>query len=292
MLNFGNFVNEKLHINKDVDEYSDIIYDVIKNGKKNKYIFTDIPKDLGIYKLTIIVGYLPGSRGYLDVGKSFKKDNKWNIFIYLDDAKDIDTLKHEMNHAFRLTKFGKNKATKSLSALKVRSLLPFESDDVFSKFFHLMYMSSEEEINSKVIETYSYMKNLMNDLGVDYLDKTLFITMLKSSSVYGDCETLIDYKTSELFKEYSESDINEFFYILKEEQKILDDIVDSKFYKLNMFLKITKSMLKKKYKLGDRKIEHSVKRGARYYDNYYNKQGEKLRRRLISLYAHFTKKDS
>ena len=46
VLNYKDFqfqiINERLHINKEVDEYSDKIYDFIKKSKSKEFIFVDL----------------------------------------------------------------------------------------------------------------------------------------------------------------------------------------------------------------------------------------------------------
>ena len=48
-----NLIIERLHINKEIDEYSDEIYPIISNSNKSKFEFTDIPDKLNISKLII-----------------------------------------------------------------------------------------------------------------------------------------------------------------------------------------------------------------------------------------------
>ena len=75
---------ERLHINKEIDEYGDKIYEIIKNSKKNKFNFTDLPVKLNISELIIeLKQLLPGVSGELNLDKSKKSKLGWTIYINL-----------------------------------------------------------------------------------------------------------------------------------------------------------------------------------------------------------------
>lgn len=102
-------ISERLHINKEVDLYSDQIYDIIKNSDKLKFEFYDIPKKINITKLIINLKDNNSNLGSINLDKCKKTNNGWIIEIDLVRNFKLNTLKHELNHALRLTLIGKDK---------------------------------------------------------------------------------------------------------------------------------------------------------------------------------------
>jgi hypothetical protein len=62
-----NLIIERLHVNKEIDEYSDKIYTLISNSNEHQFEFTDLPINLNISKLIINIKDMNvGLSGQLD----------------------------------------------------------------------------------------------------------------------------------------------------------------------------------------------------------------------------------
>jgi hypothetical protein len=291
-----NLIIENLHINKEIDLYSDEIYQIITKSVKltvgGKFEFLELSKNLNIIKLIInIKDMSPGVSGQLDLNKSKKTDNGWIIYIDLKKDFNLSTLKHELNHALRLTLVGKDTMIKNLNHIKSQNIFHFSKDREMEKFFYLMYLSNDEEINSKVMETNGLIKEIMNKWGVDKLSKNDFDYIIKGGDAFKKSNELINFKCDIIFKSYDENKLNKLFYILEENKSELDRIHDSKFSKLKMVIKLFRDIFNNKtgFVENDRNV-YKPKRGKKFYDNYIPSQGEKLKRRIYSLYEHYNEK--
>ena len=215
--NQHNLIIERLHINKEMDLYSDEIYRIISKSNESIFEFTDIPKNINIIKLMInIKDMSTGLSGQLDLNKSKKTKNGWIIYLNLKKGFTLDILKHELNHALRLTLIGKDKMIKNLNHIKSQNIFHFSKDSEMERFFYLMYLSNDEEINAKVMETNGFIKELMNKWGVNKLSKNEFDYIIKLTDAYKQSNELIAFSCNNLFKNYDENKLNKFFYILEE----------------------------------------------------------------------------
>ena len=297
MINIKNFelflITEKLHINKELDEYSDEIYTLMKKSDENKFEFTDIPNKLNICKLIINIKHLKaGLSGQLDLNKSKETKDGWVIYIDLKKHFMLYTLKHELNHALRLTLIGKDKMIKNLNHLKAQNIFAFSKNDEIDNFFYIMYLANDEEINARVMETNGLIKQVFSGVGgyrtYDKITKEYFNSIITGSDAYGTANELINFKCDDIFKKFNENQLNKLFYILEENKSELDRIQDSKFTKLKLIIKTFKDIFNNKtgFSLDDTNI-YKPKKGKEFYDKWIPAQGEKLKRRLYSLYDHY-----
>ena len=280
---------ERLHINTEIDEYSDQIYPILKSNK-NQFEFDDLPIKLNISKLIInIKDMRPGVSGSLNLDKSNKTKDGWVIYIDLIKDFNLDTLKHELNHALRLTLLGKDKMIKNLNYIKSQNILALSKDNEMDYFFYLVYLANDEEINAKIMETNGLIKEVMNRWGVTKLTISEFDYIIKSSDGFKQYNQLIDFKCDNLFKKYSENKLNKLFYILEENKSELDRIQDSKFSKFKLIIKTFKDVFFNKtgFNQDDKKI-YKPKKGRKFYDTWIPSQGEKLKRKIYSLYDHYS----
>lgn len=280
---------ERLHINTEIDEYSDQIYPILKSNK-NQFEFDDLPIKLNISKLIInIKDMRPGVSGSLNLDKSNKTKDGWVIYIDLRKDFNLDTLKHELNHALRLTLLGKDKMIKNLNYIKSQNILALSKDNEMDYFFYLVYLANDEEINAKIMETNGLIKEVMNRWGVTKLTISEFDYIIKSSDGFKQYNQLIDFKCDNLFKKYSENKLNKLFYILEENKSELDRIQDSKFSKFKLIIKTFKDVFFNKtgFNQDDKKI-YKPKKGKKFYDTWIPSQGEKLKRKIYSLYDHYS----
>lgn len=284
-----NLIIERLHINKDIDDYSDKIYPLISNSSRLLFEFTDLPDNLNISKLIIGIRKMPGGTlGRLDLNNSKKTKSGWVIYIDLKKGFNLDTLKHELNHALRLTLVGKDKMIKNLNYIRAQNIF-ISKDNEMEYFFYLMYLSNDEEINSKVMETNGLIKEVMSKWEVDKLTKEQFDYIIKSSDAYKQSNELINFKCDDLFKGYKENKLNKLFYILEENKSELDRIQDSRFSTIKKIIKLFKDIFKNttEFNQDDNKI-YKPKKGKKFYDKWIPSQGHKLKKRIYSLYDHYS----
>jgi hypothetical protein len=244
---------------------------------------------LNISKIIInLKNMKPGLSGQLDLNKSKKTKLGWIIHIDLNKDFDLYILKHELNHALRLTLIGKDKMIKNLNHIKSQNIFGLTKDSEMEYFFYLMYLVNDEEINSKVMETNGLIKEVMTKWGVSKLTKEQFDFIIKGSDVFNQSNELVNFKCDELFKKYDENKLNKFFYILEENKSELDRIQNSRFSKLKLIIKSFRDIFNNKtgFNQNDRNI-YKPKRGKSFYDIWIPKQGNKLKKRIYSLFDHY-----
>lgn len=283
--NIINLMCERLHVNNDIDTYSDIIYPIISNSKEVRFEFTDLPVTLNISKLVInIKDMKPGLSGELDLNKCKKTNKGWIIHINLKIGFYLYSLKHELNHALRLTLVGKDKMIKNLNHIKAQNIFgSFDKD--LDYFFYLMYLANDEEINAKVIETSGLIKEIV---GNNKLKTDEFYSIIRDSDAYRNSNLLIDFSCDVVFKKWDENKLNKLFYILEENKSALDRIQDSKFTKIKLIIKYFRDSIKNttRFDIVDMNV-YNPKVGKKFYDKWIPSQGEKLKRRLLSLQDHY-----
>lgn len=287
--NYKNFryklIVERLGINDEIDEYSDKIYHILKNSKNKKHVFTDLPTSLNIYKLEInkLDSKSFNKHGELDINSSKKTKVGWYIIINLSIDFTIDTLKHEMNHALRLSLIGKDKIIKDLNYLKSRGIFINLRNNDIERFFYTIYLASEEEVNAKVIQTHGYIKELMNQQKITKLNRKHFEYIIKTSEAYLDAEYLKEFDCYKNFKNFNKNQLNKFFYLIEENKNKLDNIKDSNFRTIRLVVKVIKDLLFNKITFDDNFI-YKPQKDADYYNKWINGQSEKLKRKLYRLY--------
>jgi hypothetical protein len=288
--NHFSLIVEMIHINKEVDEYSDKICEIISGYNKSKFQFEDLPTKLNISKLFInIIDMKSGLYGQLDLDKSKQTKNRWEIYINLKRDFSLYTLKHELNHALRVTLIGKDKMIKNLNYIKSQNIFAFSKDKEMDYFFYLMYLANDEEINAKVMETNGFIKEVMNKWGVYKISRNGFDYIIKSSDAYKQSNELINFKCDSVFKNWNENKLNKLFSILEENKKELDKIQDSSFSKLKLIIKSFKDIIQNRtvFNREDKNI-YNPKKGKKFYDTWIPSQGEKLKRSIYSLYEHYS----
>jgi hypothetical protein len=284
-----NLIVERLHINKEIDRYSNLIYPLITNSEKSYFEFIDTPNNSNIHKLRINIKKLPnGVSGQLDIGKSHKTKLGWIIYINLKKNFNLHTLTHELNHALRLTLIGKDKMIRNLNHIKASNIFDTKDDEI-KYFLYLIYLANDEEINAKVAETHGLIKDIINKLDTGELSKNYFNTIIYYSDALEIANKLINFKCEDTFKKYNNNQLNKLFYLLEENKLELDRIQDTWFSKIKIIIKIFKDLLSNKTGLSqiDDKI-YKPRRGKKFYDRWIPSQGQKLKKRIYSLYDHYS----
>lgn len=274
-------IKERLHVHKELDEYSDKIYDIIKKSDKIKFEFLNLPEKLNISKLIINIKDIKPNNGELDLNKSKKISNGWIIVINLKPDFKQYTLNHELNHALRLTLMGKEKMIKNLNYIKSKGIFSKLNNSEINKFFYFIYLSNDEEINARVSEINGYIKEIIRESNIN-LKKDDFIYIVKNSEAYRISEELINFNCKDNFKNFDKNQLNKFFYIFEENKNKLDKIYKSK---IKLFFKILKDTFSNKIDFySDDEYIYKPDKNCDFYNKWINNQGLKLRKRLFSLY--------
>ncbi len=289
------FLVEKLHMNEDVDKLSDYIYSELnKNGFNDISIDCEnIVPNMGIQSINITIYEKENSLAELDINKSKKLSNgKWVMFLNIKKGIYLDTIKHEIDHCLRLVKKGKIDTINKLNYIKSSTPFTYLKNDDIEYFFHLIYLSSDEEINSMVSETYGLIKEVESSVGK--ISKKAFILIIKNSRAYSASKNLIDFKEDTVFNSFSNNVKNKFFYLLEKNRKELNKINDNYpnwIKTLRIIWKVVRDEVLKSNKLEDNdSVEYpKTNKNLKYYKKWFNSQGDKLNRKLFSLYDHFDK---
>lgn len=282
---FG-LIIERLGVNKEIDEYSDKIYEIIKKSDEKYFTFTHLPNKTNIKKLIINIKTNLNKLGELNLNKSKKLKDGWIIYINLSENFYLDTLKHELNHALRLTLLGKDEMISNMNHLRTKgSFFNLKNSDI-ENFFYIIYLANDEEINSTIIETHGYIKEIMKEWGVETLSRNDFEYLIRKSPGYYKSHLLKNFNCEINFQSFNKNQLNQFFYILEKNKEELDKISNSFFGKIKLIIKTIKNTIFNKINF-DNDFNYKPKKGSNFYNNWINKQGEKLKRKLYKLYDHY-----
>lgn len=297
-------INERLHINKDIDEYTSKMYAHMKSKMKNstnpnRFEFTfndDIPSKLNMCEIKVKICKLPeGVSGRVNLLLCKNTDKGWKIVIELTQHFKLNILLHEMNHALRLTYMGKTKSINTLSYTNSRSRFP--KNDNIDEFFYAIYMANDEEIASRLPEVHGDIKEFMTKFRMDKLSKKDFMYILEVTKAYNDAEFLIKFDCRKCL-DLDEQKMNKFFVMLEDNASELSSIRKNMFSSdksspslLTIFKLALKnfkdSMNINKFYIDNDIKKYSPKKGEKYYNNWIHSQGEKLKRKILSLYDHY-----
>ena len=275
-------VNEKLHINEEVDKLSQFIFDNYSDKKVGKYII-NIDPTINIIK--IILNIIPNTEysGKLEVNKCFKnKGGNWIMYIDIEEKFKLGDISHEISHAFELTRMGKTKLLNKLDFIKKTMKINYDQIDIY---FHYMYIFSDEEISSVINESYSYLKQYVNN---GKIKSNLFNHLVMETKGFRRLKETENISIRGIFSGKKDYQINNFLYVYEK------NIVHEKTTRINSFLQNIKylwnrgSIVYTINNIFDSTNKYKPKRNLNYYDDFFKKQSEKLKKRLYGLYDHFS----
>ena len=280
-------LKETYHTHDDMDKYSLILYNNIKNKNIGKYIFTDLPVSLKINKLIINITDKLKAKGQIDLDKSKKTKNGSIIYIDLRQDFTLDTLSHELDHSLRFTLKKKIDILKKLNYLKSFNIFTQKVQSEIEQFIHCMYLASDEEFEAKVKQFHGEIKEQMILLNIEKINNRYFELIYNTSSVKNDIERLKNFKIKDCFYKISDNNINKFFCIYEDNKKELDRIENTKinlFRKLKLIIKGLKQINSDNFELNieDDKI-YKPKKSPYYYEKWINEQGIKLENKIKRL---------
>jgi len=261
--NYEFFINEKMGINKDVSDLSDLAFNEIKkNPNREKHVVTN-----GTYTIVItLVDAIGGS--YFNALQTAKERDKLQITIgaYKDSDIKLHTLLiHEINHAIEWANMNKNTTTANLKILNdpYKRIKSNQYNQANSPFHYLIYILGDHEMKSKIHELYLLLKKEIGNrkLSNEELKNILNDKLIMIRPVN------VNFLKSQINKMYSllPDDFNEDTTIIikDKEVKIGKEISD---------------FLQK---------EKISKEDLKYLDKFFNTQLSKLRKNVNKLLSHF-----
>lgn len=315
---------EEVGINQEVIKLSDyIINQIFKEGKEPRdYFFykEEIEKitDLPINKLNVTynpikkgekmptVAERENVRGFFNVSysKRFKSGNV-ELFITLTDLKKT-LVYHEINHALQFIKLGKARSIENYSMNTYVNMISkrFKEKEILG-FAQLIYYCTETEINSKVIEFYAQVKGLMKqelkrtkltknydpkklEQKLDEFKKEYFRESIRSKEAVVVAKICANMDIYKYFESCDDYDKRLFFGLLNniiELKKNGNIVKPGDFQKFGFLLKfLGEKMPDGKYRpplLKDDKLNSDMK----FYQSYLNRQGEKLKKKLMKVWS-------
>lgn len=242
------------------------------------------------------------SLGHFNAGKSYDTPNGSIIYLKFFGEPDKSTIYHELTHVLQFSKIGQEKMAKGLKPSKkvgfssgfVTKPMSKEEKEVIEYFSYYVYQSQEHEITAKVTETYSTIKerldnsSIYNKANSQELVNAFFKTVLESTYGYKVADYMINYDIFEAFKKLDDDVTIKFFSHIAD----MDKYVTMQHKTWPRFKEIFTLILrgivlnKKPHKLRTLS-DDEVLRLMKEYNDFINKQGWKLKRKLIKLYAHF-----
>jgi regulator of sigma D len=172
--------------------------------------------------------------------------------------------------------------------LKTKTYFINLHNEKINQFFEYLYLASEEELNARVIQVYSHIKELCKKNEIKKLNKKTFNYIIENTPDYIYADHLSKFDCVEHFKGFSKNKLNKFFYLFDREKKKLDEMSKKKFFTIRIIIKVITDMMKNELEISDDDLYiYKPRKDANYYTKYINKQGERLKRRLNRLYLHF-----
>lgn len=212
MKNFNSFLNEKLGINKEVEKFSSILYDIIikeykKNKPKNKikiiskykffYPVEKIPPEIVnnrvVNSFKIIINFKPWRNNQMRQGSYDDGSIKVEFNISPDDDFTIkrEVIEHEIKHLYQYSRrINKDNVPIQIKNKDVyddlTNIKSYYKDNDFQVFNDLIYLSLGDEIDARTQECYIELKKLGTT-------KENFKENIKGNKQYGYAIRLFDH---------------------------------------------------------------------------------------------------
>lgn len=280
IINYNNFLFEKLGINDDVMSLVNFLLQFIYQSKDKKLtIAENIPKTT--FKINkIIIEFINNK----DVDGAFiesrsKLTNKgYDLYLMINKDSDIKSnLYHELTHVIKYQNLT-NKKIKFLAKNNITYI-----DKRFDNLIYLLYYSDDSEINAKVAEIYSKIEENI-ELSSKSIDKKLIFKTYMNKLKYDRYDSpymLINYNIFEDLRDVSDKDKIKFFSYITN----IKNIKRSTNNKILMIYRIIKYIIKNDYTINS--DLDSIMLRTQKHINY---QGEKLLRKIMKLYNLFEQK--
>lgn len=271
ILNYKNFIYEKLGINSDVITLVKFLENKI--NKKDIVIDTiDLKLSFKINKISIKFISHDKIAGGFNMSRSKLTKNGYNIYLLINSKTNIkNTLYHELIHVIKY----QNLTHKNL---KMFSPVSYYHDQRFEKLLFMLYYSDESEINAKVSEIYSEIETEITE-NQSINKKDIFTNFINNLSFrYEDNpQMMIEYNIHEDLNGISSKDILNFFNYIIEVTNIKKN--------QNKFVRIIKTIKLILFNKNDSNIsqEQIMKRTQ----SHINNQGKKMKKKIDKLYSLF-----
>lgn len=286
-------INEAYHLNFDVVEISNFLYEKIKDTKDKNLVIKVDDQKIPIEKFVIEILETSNFRGMVDIEKSYKSGERWVIYLILRSDFDLSVISHEMDHVLKLIKKGKSDILKKMAYISAFSYFSLKDEECITKFFKMIYLSSEEEVTAVVNETYSLVKKVLEkeSFKSEEQRRKRFYELIEESRGYEIAEILINFRSKDNFSGMTQNSINKFFYLYNESRSDLEKMIKKEptfIRRIRLFLYNIKKIWNNEMNSYPDRIYGSSRKGEEYYEKWINSQGYSLKKRLFSLYYHLT----
>ena len=214
ILNFENYITEKLGISEDVL----ILYNFLSKFDFNKnriIIDNNIPKTT--FQISKIIINIKNDYSSFNVSRSKLIKNGFIIYLNIKDDNIEASLFHELTHVIKFQNLT-NKKIKMLS-----SSINY-NDERFKKLLDILYYCDESEINSKLSEIYKKILDISKFYKDNFIiDKNELFSKIISEkliSEIGEIEYIKKYNIFEDLKNISDKDKIKFFKYITNIKKI------------------------------------------------------------------------
>lgn len=271
IINYKNFIFEKLGVNDDVIKLVNFILPLISD-KKNINITENIPKTtFKISKINIkFISKKDISGAFVESKSKLTKDG-FIIFLLLNKNEDIkSSLYHELTHVIKY----QNLTNKNIKMISKNYSYP---DRRFDKLLYYLYYADDSEINARVAQIYSEIEDHIKDMQHLVNKKDIFKTYI-DGLIYDEDNNphmLIEYNIFDDLKNISEKDKIKFFRYITEYDKIKKTSNSKLKILYNIILQILFNKQNSSIDL------NSIMKKTQ---DYINTQGEKLFKKLTKLY--------
>ena len=313
-------INERLGVNEDVKTLTEFLDKKLKGLKPGKYILTknDLPNlnELIIFKLIIVIipRFTEDYYGMFEAGlsKNTSEGVIGRLRFHTNPSKG--TITHEITHLFQFTKntdFTKLSKQNLLVSTAKNNLISFKGkitkseEPIIENFLDMIYLSSSYEVDARVSEIYSTIEDTKEKIKIydDIINTTNNIDVknqteklksyyslekvIKNSTAMNEANSLINYNIFEEFGKLDNEKIIMFFSLIKHFEKTFNNTKGV----LNKTIMFIKTILKSvSININPQNVrilsDNEVLQQMKKYNQRFNNQGEKLKRKLYKLVAY------
>jgi hypothetical protein len=212
LLNFKDFLNEKLSYSDEVEDITNYILNHLKNKKEWDYVEKIHIKSNTIKEVIVeFIDDLVSKNGKYGSFNQFKSDFKnKSIHIEMDpDYLSEEMFNHEIFHGYEWIKKGGNELISPFEMGIISAKDYFKENETILKIIHLFYILSDVEIRSHYNQDVYSIKNYKKSNKVENLDE-----LYKETELYDNYEFIKNFNLKEEFNNLSDEEIDEFISIV------------------------------------------------------------------------------
>ena len=202
-----------------------------------------------------------------------------------DTVVDCTNFVHDTEHISQFLLEGETKIIDSINRLKSFDIASRYHEKSFLNFVKMIYHSSDEEIYSKITETYILIKDLMKQYKLNSFG-TRYENIIKTTQAWKISQQLIDYDITKDFENIDIKKQSNFFYLFTKNSEFFKSIEHKNNFVKDflIFVKVFKDMSFRQptydYNLDLEKIYN-------FYQKFINSQGRKMQTKIMKMFDLF-----